>query len=177
VILFPQTAWVTREWPATYWVDLAWRLKAAGVPVLVLLAKKDARFTNTPTYWWGFSMGQVAALVEQAALVISNDSFPAHLAGAIGTPTLAIMGPTRPAVFAHSPAVECIASDRIECTGCHFAAPFRAACDQGCQSLFRLFPEVVLRRVFAKLGRAGHAASPAGPARVTGFETRVSILG
>jgi hypothetical protein len=58
-----------------------------------------------------------------------------------------LMGPTRPTVFAHAPAVECLASDAIECTGCHFSAPFRAACDQGCQSLFRLDPDVVLRRV------------------------------
>lgn len=151
VVLFPQTAWVTREWPASYWVDLAWKLKAAGVPVLVLMAPKDERFTNTPVYWWGTPLGRLAATVERAALVVGNDSFPAHLAGALGVPTLALMGPTRPAVFAHAPAVECLASDAIECTGCHFSPPFRAACDQGCQSLFRLYPEVVLRRVLQKL--------------------------
>lgn len=177
VILFPQTAWVAREWPASHWVDLAWQLKAAGVPVLVLLSNEDARFTNTPTYWWGFPLGQVAALVERAALVVGNDSFPAHLAGAIGTPTLALMGPTRPTVFAHSPAVECLASDRVECTGCHFAAPFRAACDQGCQSLFRLFPEGVLKRVLAKLDRPVEVAPRLRPARVVGFDMRVSLLG
>jgi hypothetical protein len=154
VLLFPQTAWVTREWAPSYWVDLAWRLKAAGVPTLVLLSSKDARFTNTPKYWWGTSVERLAALIERAALVVGNDSFPAHLAGTIGVPTLALMGPTRPAVFAHTPTVECLASGLIECTGCHFAAPFRAACDQGCQSLFRLFPEAVLGRVLERVGRA-----------------------
>ncbi|HVK09763.1 MAG TPA: glycosyltransferase family 9 protein [Gemmataceae bacterium] len=151
VILFPQTAWVAREWPASYWVDLAWKLKAAGVPVLLLMAPKDERFTNTPVYWWGTPIDRLAALIEQAALVVGNDSFPAHLAGAIGTPTLALMGPTRPTVFAHAPAVECLGSDAIDCTGCHFGPPFRAACDQGCQSLFRLDPDLVLRRVLQKL--------------------------
>jgi hypothetical protein len=151
VVLFPQTAWVTREWPASYWVDLAWRLKAAGVPAVVLMSPKDERFTNTPAYWWGTPLDRVAALVERAALVVGNDSFPAHLAGAVGTPTLALMGPTRPTVFAHDPGVECLASDAIDCTGCHFGAPFRAACDQGCLSLFRLFPEDVLRRALQKL--------------------------
>src|SRR5687767_2597238 len=38
VLLFPQTAWVTRAWPPSYWVDLAWKLKSAGVPPLVLLS-------------------------------------------------------------------------------------------------------------------------------------------
>lgn len=147
VLLFPQTAWLPREWPASYWVDVAWRLKEAGRPVMVLLTNKDERFTNTPSYWWGLPFGRVAALMERAAVVVGNDSFPAHLAGAIGVRTIALMGPTRPTVFAHAPVVECLASDRIECTGCHFAAPFRAACDQGCLSLFRLFPEDVLRKV------------------------------
>ena len=153
VLLFPQTAWVTREWPPSYWVDLSWKLKAAGVPVLVLLSNKDERFTNTPTYWWGTSVERLAGLIERAALVVGNDSFPAHLAGTIGVPTLALMGPTRPTVFAHAPTVECMSSSAIECTGCHFAAQFRAACDQGCQSLFRLFPETVLERVLERVRR------------------------
>ena len=147
VLLFPQTAWTTREWPASYWVDLAWRLKAADVPVVLLLSPKDPRFENTPAYWWGTPLEKVAAMIERAALVVGNDSFPAHLAGTLGVPTLALMGPTRPTVFAHAASVECMASAAIECTGCHFSAPFRAACDQGCQSLFRLYPDDVLRRV------------------------------
>lgn len=160
VLIFPQTAWVPREWPASYWVDLAWKLKAVGMPVVVLLTHEDKRFTNTPMYWWGTPLARVAAMIERAAVVVGNDSFPAHLAGAIGTPTVALMGPTRPTVFAHSAVVECLASGRIECTGCHFAAPFRAACDQGCLSLFRLFPEDVLRHVLHVVSRATSAVVP-----------------
>jgi hypothetical protein len=151
VLLFPQTAWVTREWPANYWVDLAWRLRGMGIPALLLMAEKDERFTNTPLYWWGTPLPRLAALIAQSRLVVGNDSFPAHLAGALGVPTLALMGPTSPMVFAHSPSVECLSSDALECTGCHFGTPFRAACDQGCMSLFRLFPEVVLRRIQRQL--------------------------
>jgi hypothetical protein len=152
VVLFPQTAWVPRAWPASYWVDLAWGLKAAGVPTLVMLADKDERFSNTPLYWWGTPLGRVAATVERAAMVVGNDSFPAHLAGTIGVPTVALLGPTRPTVFAHTGAVECLASAGIDCTGCHFGHPFRAACDQGCLSLYRLFPEGVLQHVLRRLG-------------------------
>jgi hypothetical protein len=152
VLLFPQTAWVTREWPANYWVDLAWKQKEAGVPSLILMSPKDERFTNTPAHWWGTPLERLAAMIERAALVVGNDSFPAHLAGALGVPTLALMGPTRPTVFAHSSAVECLGADLIDCTGCHFGAPFRAACDQGCLSLFRLYPEAVFGHVLRKLG-------------------------
>jgi ADP-heptose:LPS heptosyltransferase len=145
---------VTREWPASYWVDVAWKLKEAGVPAVVLLANEDKRFTNTPSFWWGMPVGRVAAVMRRAAVVVGNDSFPAHLAGAVGVPTLALLGPTRPTVFAHSTSVQCLASEAISCTGCHFAAPFRAACDQGCLSLFRLYPEVVFERVLELVGRS-----------------------
>ena len=151
VLLFPQTAWATREWPASYWVDLAWRLRASGVPAVVMLSHEDPRFTNTPFFVWGTPLPRVAALMEQAALVVGSDSFPAHLAGVVGVPAIALLGPTRPTVFAHAASVECLSSAAIDCTGCHFAAPFRAACDQGCQSLYRLFPEVVFRRVLERL--------------------------
>ena len=50
--------------------------------------------------------------MKRAALVVGNDSFPAHLAGTVGVPTLALMGPTLPTVFAHTPDVECLASGR-----------------------------------------------------------------
>jgi hypothetical protein len=159
IMLFPQTAWVTREWPANYWVDLAWKLKAAGGRPLVLMQGEDARFKNTPVYWWGFPVPNLAALMKRAALVVGNDSFPAHLAGTVGVPTLALMGPTRRTVFGYSPDVVCLGSSRIECTGCHFQAPFRAACDQGCLSLYRLFPEDVFASV-AHLLRSRRAARP-----------------
>lgn len=48
--------------------------------------------------------------------------------------------------------MECLSARTLDCTGCHFQAPFRAACDQGCMSLYRLFPDEVLGRVLEKLG-------------------------
>jgi hypothetical protein len=160
VLLFPQAVWKPREWPPNYWVDLAWKIKAAGAASLVLMQGDDARFHNTPNYQWGTPLPRLAALMKRAALVIGNDSFPAHLAGTAGVPTLALMGPTLPTVFAHAPEVECLASAAIDCTGCHFRAPFRAACDQGCMSLYRLFPDDVLRRALEKLTAHGFRPAP-----------------
>jgi ADP-heptose:LPS heptosyltransferase len=151
VLLFPQSLWKTREWPANYWVDLSWKLKQAGASVLVLIQNEDTRFQNTPLFQWNTPIPRLAALMQRAALVIGNDSFPAHLAGTVGTPTIALLGPTRPTVFAHMSNVDCLASGRIDCTGCHFQAPFRAACDQGCMSLYRLFPDDVLKHALVKL--------------------------
>lgn len=164
VLLFPQTAWKTREWPPNYWVDLAWRLDKLGVPSVVMLQNDDERFHNTPAFRWGTPVSRVAALMHRAALVVGNDSFPAHLAGTVGVPTLALMGPTRPTVFAHLPDVEPLWSNALDCVGCHFQAPFRAACDQGCMAMYRLFPEDVLDRVLAIVRSAPSVRTEATPA-------------
>lgn len=44
----------------------------------------------------GVDFGTYAALIEEAALVVSNDTGPGHLAAAIGTPLLSVLGPTIP---------------------------------------------------------------------------------
>ncbi|HEX9894642.1 MAG TPA: glycosyltransferase family 9 protein, partial [Gemmatimonadales bacterium] len=38
-----------------------------------------------------------AALIERATVLVTNDSAPLHLAGAVGTPVVALFGPTVPA--------------------------------------------------------------------------------
>ena len=153
VLLFPQVVWKTREWPANYWVELAWNLKENGCAVHVMFVGDDARFKNTPSFQWNTPFRQIAALMRHAALVIGNDSFPVHLAGTVGVPTLALMGPTRSTVFSHMPEVERLSSS-LDCTGCHFQPPFRAACDQGCMSLYRLFPGDVLHRALQVIDSA-----------------------
>jgi heptosyltransferase-2 len=41
-----------------------------------------------------------AALLQRAALVVSNDTGPAHIAAAVGTPVLSVLGPTKPEQWA-----------------------------------------------------------------------------
>ncbi len=45
----------------------------------------------------GVRLGALAALLRHAALMVSNDTGPGHLAAAVGTPVLSILGPTDPA--------------------------------------------------------------------------------
>lgn len=158
VVLFPQTLWESRAWPPAYWVELAWSLHQRNVPVIVMLANEDKRFTNTPRYLWGFDLKNVAALMSVARLVVGNDSGPAHLSGTLGVTTMVTSGPTRGScVFGHMPEVISLTNDEPPlCTGCHFRPPFRAACDQGCQALYALKPHVVLGRIISELAVLGH---------------------
>ncbi|HEX7447675.1 MAG TPA: glycosyltransferase family 9 protein [Pirellulales bacterium] len=162
VLLFPQTHWTPREWPACYWVDLAWGLNERNVRTAVFLGREDSRFANTPRSFWGFPLTKVAALMAVSAMVIGEDSGPAHLAATIGTPTVVLSGPTRPeCVFGHVPEVTALSSDEEpNCSGCHFASPFRSACDQGCQMLYSLKPHTVLGRIISELSLIKRRAKP-----------------
>jgi heptosyltransferase-2 len=42
----------------------------------------------------GVALGVYAALLKHAALMVSNDTGPGHLAAAVGTPTVSVLGPT-----------------------------------------------------------------------------------
>ena len=42
----------------------------------------------------GADLADYAALLQRAALVVANDTGPAHIAAALGTPTISVLGPT-----------------------------------------------------------------------------------
>jgi heptosyltransferase-2 len=42
-------------------------------------------------------LGSYAALLQRAALMVSNDTGPGHIAAAVGTPLLSVLGPSDPA--------------------------------------------------------------------------------
>ena len=48
----------------------------------------------------GVQLGVYGGLLRRAALVVSNDTGPAHLAAAVGTPVLSVLGPTKPEQWA-----------------------------------------------------------------------------
>lgn len=160
VLLFPQTDWQARQWPSCYWIDLAWQLHVRGVPVLVVLHNEDKQYLNTPRYIWGHDLKAVAALMQRAKIVVGNDSGPAHLAGTIGTKTIAICGPTKGyCVFGHIPEVAVVTThDAPGCAGCHFLAPYRAACDLGCQVLYALKVDTILNAVLHEIHGSSAAA-------------------
>jgi heptosyltransferase-2 len=76
------------------------------------------------------SMNELIGLLAQCNLLVSNDTGPAHVAAALGTPTLTLFGPTNE--FETSPTgwrAELIRADNIECARCmHRDCPIDHRC-------------------------------------------------
>ena len=54
---------------------------------------------GSATLLTGVGLGAYAALLQQAALMVSNDTGPGHMAAAVGTPLLSVLGPSDPALW------------------------------------------------------------------------------
>jgi ADP-heptose:LPS heptosyltransferase len=98
-----------KRWPADRYAALADTLHAEyGLAVVLAGAEHDRpvtvavrRLMRAPAVdlagRTGF--GTLGALFARCALFAGNDCGPMHLAAAVGTPVLAIFGPTDPAVY------------------------------------------------------------------------------
>jgi ADP-heptose:LPS heptosyltransferase len=106
VVLHPGAGSAAKAWPG--FPDLARGLVAAGLPVVVTTGPADPAVTR----WLesdpasrchvaaDLSLRQLAALTAAARAYVGNDSGPTHLAAATGCDTVALFGPTDPAVWA-----------------------------------------------------------------------------
>ena len=67
------------------------------------------------------SLPQLVALLKRANLVISGDSGPMHIAAAVGTPLIAIHGPTDPALSGPISPTATVLRSEIWCSPCYNA--------------------------------------------------------
>ncbi len=103
--LHPASRWLFKCWPATKVAALADALHARGQRV-VLTAAPDAKehaliaavlaaCATAPVNLSGqLSLKELAALTARARLFVGVDSAPMHIAAAMGTPTVALFGPS-----------------------------------------------------------------------------------
>lgn len=97
--LAPGSIWGSKRW--AYYPALARRLAAKGIPVAVVGGPEDAalgaEIPSAVNACGRLTLRQSAALISRAAVLVTNDSAPLHLATAMGTPVVAVFGPTLPA--------------------------------------------------------------------------------
>jgi lipopolysaccharide heptosyltransferase II len=102
--IVPGAAHATKRWPANHWVDLARQLRARGLAVVALGAEHERGLVSSEdvTDLCGVGLGVTAALLHGAVVAVAGDTGLLHVATAVGTPVVALFGPTSPA-FGYAP--------------------------------------------------------------------------
>ena len=105
IVINPGAAWPNKCWPPDRFGAVAkllrertglhslvtWGPNERGLAESVSEASAGAATPAPPT-----SVSDLAALMRSAALAISGDTGPLHIAAAVGTPLVGLFGPTRP---------------------------------------------------------------------------------
>ena len=99
-VLHPFASEPAKTWPPDRFLELAFRLEAAGLePVFLSGPGDDASPFVRFTLWNNAPLDRVKSLMAGAQLFIGNDSGPAHVAAAFGIPVVALFGSTDPAIW------------------------------------------------------------------------------
>ena len=132
IALAPGSVWATKRWP--YYVQLALGLADAGRIVVVggaddraLAAEIVSAVPGAVDTTGALPLLASADLIGRCAVLVTNDSAPLHLASAMGTPTVAIFGPTVPE-FGFGPLAQAkavLGHESLACRPCHRHGPRR----------------------------------------------------
>ena len=94
-----------KRWPAERYAELADRLVESGMEVALIGSAREMDVSTdvsnrtshqTLVLTGKTTVAQAVAIISTADVLVTNDTGPAHIGAAVGTPTLVIFGPTNP---------------------------------------------------------------------------------
>lgn len=154
-------AWKTKRWPSPSWAKTALGLKERGYDPLLLWgspveeaqAWEISRLTEGQVLPTPFlTLQEVTALLKGSLLTVSADSFPLHMADALGRLTVGLFGPTPPRRNGPLNPLSATVTSGLECSFC-----FRRECDtMACMN--RITPENLLLRIEEVLTKGSDSA-------------------
>jgi heptosyltransferase-1 len=109
ILVFPESRREEKNWP--YFAEFVARIARdfpdrsilwCGSPVVADACPQAANVFNLAGQT---GLLDVIALIQSAGAVVANDSGPIHIAAAVGTPVLALFGPTPPEAYGPYPLV------------------------------------------------------------------------
>ena len=105
LLLLHGATWESKRWPESYWSDLARRAIGTGVEPVIrwhdaaerASAERIAAGAPGTSILPAPDLEVLREIIAGASMVAANDSGPAHLAAALGVPSVTLYGSTRPA--------------------------------------------------------------------------------
>jgi heptosyltransferase-1 len=161
-VIHPGAGWGNKRYPPTWWGEVARRLHQEAMAVRVAVAPSEAELAQAVvTASQGAAvlhpapdLPSLVALLRGARLVLGGDTGPLHLAHALGTPVLMLLGPTDPARNGPYGAPDHALSRRLPCSYCYVRFADVKAC------LLELPPRQVAEQALALVKAAAEKRIP-----------------
>lgn len=120
---------IQRRWPKEYFVELINYIAGQKIPVILLGSRHEASYiaeiiSSTVSPDIVINLGgktnikELTAVLRDAALFITNDSGPLHLASALNTPTISFFGPETPIIYGPTNSNNTIFFKNMDCSPC-----------------------------------------------------------
>lgn len=127
ILFHPGGGWSSKLWPPELYGELASRLARRRIPTLVgwgpgeeeLAQRVVVASGGTAIASFPASLLELAALAQRARAIVAADTGPLHLACAVGTPAVALFGPTDPARNGPWNPADVVLARRPPCFPCH----------------------------------------------------------
>ena len=124
----PSARWEKKRWPITSYAALINQLiRELKAGIIILGSKEDIPLaekisflaSGRPVVSAGkTSLKTLSALLERVDLLVTNDSGPMHIAAALGTPVVALFGPTNPGLTGPYGDGHIVIRKEMECSPC-----------------------------------------------------------
>lgn len=154
VALHPFSTHPNKAWLDGHWCKLAEELVAKGVHVCVVgVGKSPVRVMDGVTDLTGkTTLRETCAVLSESSMLVTGDSGPMHLAGGVGTPVVALFGPTHKAWgFYPEGASDIVLESKESCRPCSLHG--KKLCDKDHICMQSLTPELVLQSIQALLNQ------------------------
>jgi len=156
-----------RRWPLEQYADLAESLDQEGYRVVLTGDRIDgwvrSVFWHLPVadFIGATDLPALAALLQRCAAIVAHDSGPLHIARAVGTPVVALLGPTPPSMFFRpSPHTAVLwPGGMLPCAPCYDGYDFADCSSNVCMQMID-YRSVMLR--LRALVEASHRGTPPG---------------
>ncbi|WP_455210733.1 glycosyltransferase family 9 protein [Kaarinaea lacus] len=150
-----------RNWPIEHWKALIARLSQLGRQVVIVGGQSEAGFfeyltpypANVLDLVGKTDFADLIGVLAAADAVVSTDTGPAHIAGAVNAPVFMLIGPTnakRTAPYKTSHNSVHILSANLACSPCYHTERFKQCAKNQC--MYDILPEQVVSTIAGSSG-------------------------
>lgn len=139
-----------RAWPQSYWKELLSILPKDIIPVIIGAKGEDKFFEPIKPFPFQVidligksSLPDLISIITNAKAIVTTDTGPAHIASAVNTPVLVLIGPTPPLTWPYKTAsnIVKVLSANLECSPCYNSKRMQACINIQCMQ--KILPEHV----------------------------------